>query len=191
MTEIGYKQLRIYGDSKFTRFSDERSEDIIAVGAKWDFMKSNWQPHFIQSLRVWGETLILISPEKTLALTYPHKPFSSTEATSGFFPVPLSLGVFFGKVLFQTLSKSVRPCQKLLTQSKLWPSQRQQLVRRTMTLLVRKCALGFGLLVSTLRAQYSVQFLEFNYFFHIREKMLFSCWGSGCFLLFPSSFSLV
>jgi hypothetical protein len=34
MTEIGYKQLRIYGDSKFTRFSDERSEDIIAVGAK-------------------------------------------------------------------------------------------------------------------------------------------------------------
>lgn len=34
MMEIGYKQLKIYGDFKFARFSDEHSEDIIVVGTK-------------------------------------------------------------------------------------------------------------------------------------------------------------
>jgi glycine/sarcosine N-methyltransferase len=34
MMKIGYRQLKIYGDFKFARFSDEDSEDIIVVGAK-------------------------------------------------------------------------------------------------------------------------------------------------------------
>ena len=34
MMKIGYKQLKIYGDFKFARFSDEHSEDIIVVGTK-------------------------------------------------------------------------------------------------------------------------------------------------------------
>jgi glycine/sarcosine N-methyltransferase len=34
MTTTGYRQLKTYGDSKFARFSDEHSEDIIVVGTK-------------------------------------------------------------------------------------------------------------------------------------------------------------
>ena len=34
MMKIGYRQLKIYGDFKFARFSDEHSEDIIVVGTK-------------------------------------------------------------------------------------------------------------------------------------------------------------
>jgi hypothetical protein len=34
MTEIGYKQLKIYGDFEFARFSNEHSEDIILVGPR-------------------------------------------------------------------------------------------------------------------------------------------------------------
>ena len=34
MMEIGYRQLEVYGDFTFARFSEEHSEDIIAVGTK-------------------------------------------------------------------------------------------------------------------------------------------------------------
>jgi glycine/sarcosine N-methyltransferase len=34
MTKTGYRQLKIYGDFKFARFSPEHSEDIIVVGTK-------------------------------------------------------------------------------------------------------------------------------------------------------------
>jgi hypothetical protein len=34
MIKTGYKQLKIYGDPKFARFSNDQSEDIIAVGTK-------------------------------------------------------------------------------------------------------------------------------------------------------------
>lgn len=34
MMKIGYRQLKVYGDFKFARFSDEHSEDIIVVGTK-------------------------------------------------------------------------------------------------------------------------------------------------------------
>ena len=34
MMKIGYGQLKIYGDFKSARFSDEHSEDIIVVGTK-------------------------------------------------------------------------------------------------------------------------------------------------------------
>lgn len=34
MGEIGYKQLKVYGDFKFAKFSDVRSEDIIIVATK-------------------------------------------------------------------------------------------------------------------------------------------------------------
>jgi len=34
MTKTGYKQLKIYGDTKFDTFNDEQSENIIAIGTK-------------------------------------------------------------------------------------------------------------------------------------------------------------
>ncbi len=34
VTETGFRQLRIYGDTKFARFNHELSEDIIVVGTK-------------------------------------------------------------------------------------------------------------------------------------------------------------
>jgi ubiquinone/menaquinone biosynthesis C-methylase UbiE len=34
MIKTGYKQLKIYGSTKFTAFNDEQSEDMIAVGTK-------------------------------------------------------------------------------------------------------------------------------------------------------------
>jgi len=34
MMRAGYRQLKTYGDSKFARFSEEHSEDIIVVGTK-------------------------------------------------------------------------------------------------------------------------------------------------------------
>jgi SAM-dependent methyltransferase len=34
MMTTGYRQLKIYGDSKFARFNDEQSEEVIVVGTK-------------------------------------------------------------------------------------------------------------------------------------------------------------
>lgn len=34
MSEVGFKELKIYGDFKFAKFSNDHSEDIIVVGSK-------------------------------------------------------------------------------------------------------------------------------------------------------------